>query len=367
MRYLILMWVALLFAQPVLAQERSGGTLTPAEIEAGWIRLFDGETLFGWDTTHGPNWKVTQGVLEATDLAAGITTTTAFGDFEFRGEVWAGRDGSGDVTLARSRQSPAKELPVVKFQYDKRRPEHWFSIRIVAEGKRVQAFVDGKKVPIVERIGAYPSRIALTHTSTGPVRYRNLKLRPLGAKSLFNGKDLTGWNVLPGHPSVYSVTPEGWLNVKNGGGDLQSTGQYGDFVLQLDIFSNGDHLNSGVFFRAIPGEFWSGYESQIRNQWEGEDRTKAVDFGTGGLYNLQAARRVVPKDREWFTMTVVATGLHVAIWVNGYQTVDHNDTRPAAESARNGSRTKAGVLSLQGHDPTTDLSFRNIRIGEIRY
>jgi hypothetical protein len=26
---------------------------------------------------------------------------------------------------------------------------------------------------------------------------------------------------------------------------------------------------------------------------------------------------------------------------------------------------KPGVVSLQGHDPTTDLSFRNLRIGEL--
>ena len=35
---------------------------------------------------------------------------------------------------------------------------------------------------------------------------------------------------------------------------------------------------------------------------------------------------------------------------------------PNQENARRGARTKAVVISLQGHDPTTDLNFRNIRI-----
>ncbi|NQT88301.1 hypothetical protein HQ560_16150 [bacterium] len=34
------------------------------------------------------------------------------------------------------------------------------------------------------------------------------------------------------------------------------------------------------------------------------------------------------------------------------------------ESPRRGSRLEAGVITLQGHDPTTDLSFRNLRIAE---
>jgi len=184
-------------------------------------------------------------------------------------------------------------------------------------------------------------------------------------KSLFNGKDLKGWTLIPDRKSVYSVTPQGWLNVKNGNGDLQSNAEYGDFVFQLDILSNGTHLNSGVFFRAEKGQFWSGYESQIRNQWEGDDRAKPVDYGTGGIYNRQPARRVVSSDREWFTMTMAAQGPHLATWVNGIQVTDFTDPRPSNDNARQGYRAKAGVVSLQGHDPTTDLCFRNLQIAEL--
>jgi len=185
-------------------------------------------------------------------------------------------------------------------------------------------------------------------------------------KSLFNGKDLTGWKPIPGHRSVFSVTSEGWLHVKGGNGDLQTESQWGDFILQLQIRTNGEHLNSGIFFRANPGLFWSGYESQIRNQWRDNDRTQPVDFGTGGLYGRQPARKVVSNDREWFTKTIIAHGYHIAIWVNGYQVVDFTDTRPLNENnARAGARSRPGVISIQGHDPTTDLYFRNIQIVEL--
>ena len=133
-------------------------------------------------------------------------------------------------------------------------------------------------------------------------------------------------------------------------------------MVQLECISNGTHLNSGLFFRAIPDLYQEGYEAQIRNEWKDDDRTKPVDFGTGAIYRRQPARKVVSTDGEWFTMTVAAHGRHIATWVNGYQVTDWTDERKEADNGRNGFKKGKGALSIQGHDPTTDLSFRNIRI-----
>ena len=178
--------------------------------------------------------------------------------------------------------------------------------------------------------------------------------------SLFNAKDLTGWKEFKSTKekkvkSKFTVTKEGWLNVKNGPGDLQTEGQWADFVLQFDCISNGKHLNSGMFFRAIPDLYQQGYEAQIRNQWEGDDRTKPVDYGTGAIYRRQKARKVVSTDGEWFTMTVAAHGRHIATWVNGYQVTDWTDDRKESKNARQGFKKGKGALSIQGHDPTTNL------------
>jgi len=63
-------------------------------------------------------------------------------------------------------------------------------------------------------------------------------------------------------------------------------------------------------------------------------------------------------------MTVIAQGAHIAVWVDGFPVTDWTDGREPNENPRDGLRTEAGHLSLQGHDPTTDLSFRNLRIAE---
>jgi hypothetical protein len=198
---------------------------------------------------------------------------------------------------------------------------------------------------------------------------RSIKLRPLDGKPIFNSKDLAGWKVFEDpkrNQSKWTVTKEGWLNVKNGPGDLQTEKKYDDFVLQLDCISNGKALNSGIFFRCIANEYQNGYEMQIQNGFKDNDRTKPSDFGTGAIYRRVPARKVVPNDNEWFSMTLVAHGNHIATWVNGYQTVDWTDDRKADDNPRKGSNTGPGHISIQGHDPTTDLSFRNLRIVELK-
>ncbi len=162
-----------------------------------------------------------------------------------------------------------------------------------------------------------------------------MKLKPLGLKDMANGRDLAGWEVFPDKPSKFSVTPEGAIRVTNGPGQLEWQGRAADFVMQLDVFSNGRHLNSGIFFRCIPGELWQGYECQIQNGFLG-DRTHPIDCGTGGFYRRQNARRVVSNDFEWFKKTIVVSGPHMATWVNGIQVSDWTDERPPNANPRQG-------------------------------
>lgn len=199
--------------------------------------------------------------------------------------------------------------------------------------------------------------------------YKAVTFTPAGLKPIFNGKDLSGWSILKDEKrmnSVAEVTKEGELHLTNGPGDLQSDGKYGDFVLQLECKTNGDGLNSGVFFRCIAGQYQNGYEMQIQNGYKDNDRTKPADGGTGAIYRRVAARKVVANDKEWMTLTLVAKGPTFATWVNGQPVVVWTDDRAKDENPRKGLRLEAGHLSLQGHDKTTDLLFRNIRIAEIK-
>jgi hypothetical protein len=361
-------------------------TLSPEEIADGWILLFDGETDYGWHAASKANWKVADGVISVDAGQMGLLhTTSQFADYVLKVDFRSAADtNSGiflrtpsvptnpaadcyELNIAAPKVSPFPTGSFVNREKALAVPEtaEWRTFTVKAEGGHFTVAVDGQMVLDYTDSRPLARGFIGLQFNKGRVEFRNVKLKPLGLETIFNGQDLTGWKVFPGKTSVFSVTPERTLNVKNGNGQLESEGQYGDFVLQLEVFSNGKHLNSGIFFRCIPGEFWQGYETQIQNGFKSGDRTQPIDCGTGGFYRRQNARRVVPNDFEWFAKTLVVSGDHMATWINGYQVSDWTDTRAANDNPRAGLRLKSGTLAIQGHDPTTDLSFRKLRIAEM--
>jgi hypothetical protein len=369
---------------PVAAAEAN--TLTPEEVADGWILLFDGETLFGWKPASEANWKVADGVISVSEGEPGLLCTTSqFGNYVLKVDFRSAPGSNSGVFL---RTSPKPDdvtrkcyelniadagdnpFPTGSFvQRQRRQGDHdstdWQTFDVTADGGHFLVKLDGERVLDYTDPKPLGRGFIGLQLNSGRVEFRNVKLKPLGLASMFNGKDLTGWKTYPDMKSKFTVTPEGWLNVKDGRGQLETEDQYADFTLQLEVFVNGKGLNSGVFFRSIPRDPMNGYECQIHNGFLDGDRTKPKDCGTGGIFRRQNARTVVADDFEWFHMTLLADDKHMAAWVNGYPVSDWTDSREPDENPRKGLRLEAGTIIIQGHDPTTDLSFRNLRIAEL--
>jgi Domain of Unknown Function (DUF1080) len=365
------------------ADEPKPNTLTPKEIADGWILLFDGESTFGWRAEGEANVKDGKLIVGGAKKAT-VTSTTEFGDVELQFQhTWQTVPGAspGDSAGGGRLLGYDVVLPVIL--------DEWVDGYLKADGKAI--------ISKFSRKGGGGSGNGTREGSVrGGIRFdvprglqlvlRNVKLRPINTKPLFNGKDLTGWKKYTGDEkrskTEFGVTKEGYLHLKDGPGDLQSEQQFDDFVLQAECRTNGKNLNSGVFFRCIPGDYQNGYEAQIHNGFadtpkeyvveeydpkthELKDKVKvksaATDYGTGAIYRRVPARTHAAGDNEWFTMTVVAHGRHIATWVNGVQQVDWADNRPTNANPRNGCRLEKGPVSLQGHDATTDIDFRSIR------
>jgi hypothetical protein len=301
--------LAVLFAASLAV---AADTPKEKEKESAPIKLFDGESTFGWDmqgdvTVKGGQFIVGEG-----------------GSAKFKCPLPAGRLF---VSVA--------GVPVV-------------SEKAVKAGESFTLPLKGDKLP---------------------AKYNFVTLYPDGLKPIFNGKDLTGWSILKDEKRMNSkaeVTKAGELHLTDGPGDLQTDAKYADFVLQFECKTNGVGLNSGVFFRCIEGQYQNGYEMQISNAGVDGEPTKPKDFGSGAIYRRIAARKIVAKDNEWMTLTLIAKGPTFATWVNGEPVVVWTDDRAKDENPRKGLRLDAGHLSLQGHDKTTDLLFRSIRLAEIK-
>ena len=361
----------------------SPALLTAEELNGGWIALFDGETLFGWHPHSKADWKVHDGAIVVGEGDKGLLCThVQFSDYELKVDFRAAKGTNSGVFLRTSPvvgmddvttkcyelniAPPDNPFPTGSFVGRKKAEEvpektDWQTFHVRLVGGEATVLLDGKTV--LEYSDPKPvgrGYIGL-QLNQGQAEFKNIKLKPLGTKSLTNGKDLTGWKDVKDSKSKFVATENGEINVKNGRGSLESEATFGDFVLQWECISHAKELNSGIFFRCIPGEITNGYECQIHNGYKDGDRSQPKDFGTGGIYRRVKARRVVSNDLEWFHQTLIADGANIACWVNGYPVTAWTDDRKPDPNPRNGLRVEAGTLQLQGHDPTTNLSFRNIR------
>lgn len=366
------------------------GFLTADEVADGWVSLFDGHSLFGWESDQKDvNWTVKNGVITADTGPIGLLLTTVkYANYELVCEYRMAAEGNSGVFLraAENRATAATDfyevniadahpegyltaslVGRVKAEKDIKGSGEWHTLRMIADGNHVQAYYDSEKVLdyLDSTAGARTTgRIGL-QKNVGKIEFRKVVMKPLGLNNLI-GEGISGWKKVPGSKSTFENT-DGTITVKNGQGFLETEEEFANFVLQGQARTNSADLNSGIFFRAMTGTAAApsnGYELQIHNGFNEGDRSQAKDAGTGAIFRRISARRVVGNDKEWVTFTLVTDGPKMATFVDGYQVVAWQDDRPEKDNPREGRRLTAGHLSLQGHDATTDVSFRALRIAE---
>lgn len=184
--------------------------------------------------------------------------------------------------------------------------------------------------------------------------------------SLFNGKDLSGWEVLNGNAEyqVKDNTIVGISKLNTPNSFLATTTDYSDFILEYEAKME-DGLNSGVQIRSqsLP-EYRDGrvhgYQIELdasARSWSGGIYDEAR---RGWLYNLECnpTAKTAYIHNDWNKFRVEAIGANIRVWLNGVPTADIID-----------DMTLKGFIALQVHGIGNDSSnvgktvqFRNIRI-----
>jgi len=198
-----------------------------------------------------------------------------------------------------------------------------------------------------------------------------------GYTSIFNGKDLSGWQGLVDNPLLRAKMTKDVLakkqkeadakiknnwSVKDGmivfqgdGANLCTTRPYGDFEMIVDwkISKNGD---SGIYLRGSP-------QVQI---WDTSRVDAGAQVGSGGLYNNKKERStpLVVADNpigEWNTFNIKMVGDKVTVLLNGVLVVDNVVMENYWD--RNLPIFPEEAIELQAHG--TELAFRNIYVKEL--
>jgi hypothetical protein len=359
--------------------------LPAEELELGWIRLFDGQSLVGWRDAGKADWRVENGEIVATSGESGLLVTQVrFGDYELELEYMADEKTNSGIFLRTPDQptdpkSDCYELNIAppdnpfptgslvgrvkaSEQIDELESGQWHSLHALVDQSHVQVWVDGQQaVDYQDDTGLVAGKIGLQFRE-GSVRFRNIRVRPIGYRVL-PGASPSDWNEPKG--AIQSrFTDEGSLVIEGGRGHMELLQPHANVIIQAAALTLSENTNSGIFFRCIPGEDMNGYECQIHHGFK-EDRRRSVDAGSGAIFRRQNARAVLSDEGRPVHLTIIADGPHIATWVEGVQVVQWEDTRAENPNPRKGLRTEAGTIMLQGHDPGTKVEFLNLSISPL--
>lgn len=366
-------------------------TLTQDEIADGWQLLFDGKTLNGWRDYNGTAltepWHVVDGCIQAkgdgSDASGYIVTDKEYENFELSWD-WKLSKGGNSGMLYHVVERPQFKVPYVtgpeyqlidepnfpepleewqKLGVDyamylpdqskmKVNPQgEWNNSKIVFDNGHVEHWLNGQKILEFEawsddwhkrknsskwsnapEYGLAKKGVICLQDHGYPASFRNIKIKELPRKAgktidLFNGQDLTGWEVY-GTEKWY-VDKDKNLVCESGPdkqyGYLATRDYYDDFDLTVEFKQEADG-NSGVFIRSF-------IEEGVKvNGWQVEVAPKNHDIG--GIYEsygrewlaqIPDEKENILKEGEWNTMRIKVQGDNIQTWLNGEEMVNLTD------------------------------------------
>lgn len=262
----------------------------------------------------------------------------------------------------------------------------WNHFHILQTGARTTIFLNDQLVvdhAIMENYWDRSNPLApkgyiQLQTHGGEIRWRNIFLKELSAeeanailwsknndgfKSVFNGKDFTGW---AGPTENYEIN-DGTLRCKAGhGGTIYTEDEYSDFVARLE-FKVPEGGNNGLAIR-YPGSGDTAYvgmcELQVLdNSAPGFASLDDRQFH-GSAYGIAAAKRGYQRPvGEWNFQEVTVKGSTIKVELNGTVILDADLSTVKefmANSPHPGISRTSGHFGFAGHsDP---VEFRKIMV-----
>jgi len=386
--WLVILITGLLLSGCKQAQNK----LSEQEAADGWTLIFDGKTLDGWRDFKGDSaitapwvaekgtltslgkgsdstgyivtekqyenfiiafdWKISKGgnsgllyhVVERPELKVPYVTGPEFqliDDIGFASPIEEWQKAAADYAMytcdpAKKTLMPAGEWNTSKIVFDNGHVEHWLNGQKVIE---FEAWSEdwftrkgSGKWDNAPEYGLARSGHFAVQDHGSRVWFRNMKIKELPRKpkqeSLFNGKDLTGWDI---YGTELWYVKDGELVCESGPdkeyGYLGTRKYYDDFDLSLE-FKEEANGNSGVFIRSYirSGVRISGWQVEVAPP--GHDTGGIYEsYGRGWIYQIPDEKENILKKDDWNTMRIRAEGNKVTTWLNGEVMTDLTDEK----------------------------------------
>jgi hypothetical protein len=356
--------------------------------EPGWVQLFNGKDLAGWNFP-----KLTKGLWNYEDNALVLrdgdspfyTMRDDYGDFHLRAEVKINKLGHGGIWFRARRadftgyragvdanpDAPDRTGSLLSYTDAKKnrvrslhkettqaiRPDEWFRYEVIARRDEIMLLVNGQITAKVKDSKFHRGAIGLDMFPLTTTHWRKLEIKELpseepGWVKLFNGKNLDGWT---GDTNVWSWKNDALIGTKLPKGSIQMhslrhQATRKDFELKFQASLDNPGGQAAVIVRGKAG-MHIGPKKDI-----GSFSTEWGSAKPLAAMNQADLEKALKADFNDFTIKCV--GKRVTTSVNGVTTIDQEFADLPAEGT-------IAFKFFQGTTISPNVSIRNVEIHKI--
>ena len=173
-------------------------------------------------------------------------------------------------------------------------------------------------------------------------------------KSIFNGKDLTGWDVPD--KNIWFTVKDGVLKLENGpqkkGQTLWTSDEYENFEMEFDFKMGKGTVDSGVYVRNSREQIQIGISGSLKRDMTGSPYIS----GKGYPVEAKGVKELLKLD-DWNTMKICAEGKKYTVWLGGEKIMTYESD----------SAIKKGKIGIQLHgNRVMSIEYRNLKARSLK-
>ena len=173
-------------------------------------------------------------------------------------------------------------------------------------------------------------------------------------KSIFNGKDLTGWDVPDNN--IWFTVKDGVLKLENGpqkkGQTLWTSDEYENFEMEFDFKMGKGTVDSGVYVRNSREQIQIGISGSLKRDMTGSPYIS----GKGYPVEAKGVKELLKHD-DWNTMKICAEGKKYTVWLGGEKIMTYESD----------SAIKKGKIGIQLHgNRVMSIEYRNLKARSLK-
>ena len=173
-------------------------------------------------------------------------------------------------------------------------------------------------------------------------------------KSIFNGKDLTGWDVPDNN--IWFTVKDGVLKLENGpqkkGQTLWTSDEYENFEMEFDFKMGKGTVDSGVYVRNSREQIQIGISGSLKRDMTGSPYIS----GKGYPVEAKGVKELLKLD-DWNTMKICAEGKKYTVWLGGEKIMTYESD----------SAIMKGKIGIQLHgNRVMSIEYRNLKARSLK-